>query len=457
MAYTLKRNLAILMRGALYSTISLTGVSLMTLSAHAAPAVTGQKGCIMKQGGTAAHQLRPDEPDSMVYDICKDDGQNNWQGGDFTTADEVNAALGQVEQDARGYVDDKIQDVNGRIDKNRQSIDDLNTHNARQDQALGQHEQRVSDAESAIGAIKDGAVFYNHDENGNKSGGVTLNDGTGNPVALGNVAAGKAGTDAANVDQLAGALDGLGGGAHVNADGSITGPTYHVGGVIYHTVGGALEAQDVSAVRYVIDENGKPSNTVMLTGDGTGAPVTIANVAAGTHDTDAVNYGQVRNNVAYDKNADGTRSNSISLTGGAKGPVAIHNVANGVSDTDAANLSQVRKARQESFSYTDARVSSLEQSSNERFEALSGEISQSRQEARGGVASAMAAAGLRYDNRPGKLSLASGMGGFKGATSIAAGLGYTSEDGKWRLNSGLAHSFAGNDTAWNAGVSYTFN
>lgn len=34
---------------------------------------------------------------------------------------------------------------------------------------------------------------------------------------------------------------------------------------------------------------------------------------------------------------------------------------------------------------------------------------------------------------------------------------YTSEEGNWRINAGIAHSFATNDTSWNAGASFTLN
>ncbi|RVA22784.1 hypothetical protein EN930_27220, partial [Mesorhizobium sp. M7A.F.Ca.CA.004.11.2.1] len=58
----------------------------------------------------------------------------------------------------------------------------------------------------------------------------------------------------------------------------------------------------------------------------------------------------------------------------------------------------------------DGRVGALESG----FQNLGGEISETRTEARAGTALALATAGLRYDDRPGKLSLAGGFGHFKG-------------------------------------------
>lgn len=348
-----------------------------------------------------------------------------------------------AEQDA------KLADHEGRITETEKK-------NAEQDVVLADHEGRITETEKNIKDVSDNAVFYDRDANGNKTGGLTLNDGTGKEVQLGNVAAGKAGTDATNVDQLSGALDGLGGGAKVNDDGSVTGPKYNVGGVDYNNVGDALKATNKLGVQYVADENGNPTNTVVLTGDGTG-PVKITNVADGTADSDAVNYGQVKDNISYDRNADGSRSNSVTLTGGGAGPVSIHNLADGKAESDAANVRQVNKARQDSFDYTDQRISELAIDSSAQFAALSGEISKTRTELRAGVASAMAMASLKFDDRPGKASIAGSIGGFKGSTSIATGFGYTSEDGNWRVNAGIAHSFATNDTSWNAGASFTLN
>lgn len=427
-----------------------------TLISHAAPTVTGIGGCILNNGQQASFDDKavfpegtypdpsesgggPGVPTSNGHYTCGTDqkvdgdsiytnapdapGSSIFTQGNFVTDDEINRVLNQVYQDLGNTYDpatDNAQD--GRLDN-----------------------------------LEDGSVMYNRDANGNKTGGVTFNDGTGNPVQLANVAAGKAGTDAVNVDQLTGALDGLGGGAKVNPDGSVTGPTYIIGGNSYDNVGDALRAQGDLSVQYVADENGKPTNNVILTGDGTGAPVKISNVAAGTEDTDAVNYSQIKNNVGYDQNEDGSRGDTITLVGGSTGPVTIQNLADGKKDSDAATVRQVNQARQDSFDYTDQQVSVLREQNNARFDALSGEISDVRSEARAGVASAMAAAGLRFDDRPGKASIAGGLGGFKTATSMAVGAGYTSEDGRWRMNGTVAHSFSTNDTAWNAGASWTFN
>ncbi|WP_321903716.1 hypothetical protein, partial [Paraburkholderia tropica] len=67
------------------------------------------------------------------------------------------------------------------------------------------------------------------------------------PVALHNVAAGtvsNSSNDAVNGSQLyklaSSTASGLGGGSTVNSDGSITTPTYSVGGATFHNAGEAF-------------------------------------------------------------------------------------------------------------------------------------------------------------------------------------------------------------------------
>ncbi|MBR8501873.1 YadA family autotransporter adhesin, partial [Burkholderia cenocepacia] len=100
------------------------------------------------------------------------------------------------------------------------------------------------------------------------NGGIALGDNAlanrANALSIGragaerqiiNVAAGTQNTDAVNVGQLKGVTSALGGGAGVGADGSVTQPTYSVGGKDYNNVGDALGAiaasgGDPDAVKY---------------------------------------------------------------------------------------------------------------------------------------------------------------------------------------------------------------
>ncbi|WP_290371205.1 YadA family autotransporter adhesin, partial [Paraburkholderia unamae] len=127
------------------------------------------------------------------------------------------------------------------------------------------------------------------------------------PVALTNVAAGavNAGSvDAINGSQLYGlassTASALGGSTTVNANGSISAPSFVLKNGTYNSVGNALAALDVGgsgtdplAVHY----DGTSMTTVTLGGAGSTTPVTVSNVAAGVANTDAVNVKQMHDAV----------------------------------------------------------------------------------------------------------------------------------------------------------------
>ncbi|AZQ52619.1 YadA-like family protein [Burkholderia cenocepacia] len=127
-------------------------------------------------------------------------------------------------------------------------------------------------------------------------GGVNANI----PVALHNIAAGKASTDAVNVSQLKGVTDAIGGGAGIDTDGKVTAPVYAVDGTEYASVGDAIKAleqreggsgngSDPNAVAY--DDDAK--TTVTLAGK---KGTVIGNVAGGSlavDSTEAINGGQL--------------------------------------------------------------------------------------------------------------------------------------------------------------------
>jgi len=76
------------------------------------------------------------------------------------------------------------------------------------------------------------------------------------------------------------------------------------------------------------------------------------------------------------------------------------------------------------------------------------DIGQARTEARQAAAIGLAASSLRYDDRPGKVSMALGGGLWRGEGAASFGAGYTSEDGKVRVNA-AATTTRGN---WGGGV-----
>ncbi|WP_232036187.1 YadA-like family protein [Burkholderia stabilis] len=159
--------------------------------------------------------------------------------------------------------------------------------------------------------------------------------GGANGTTLSNVAAGEVNAtskDAINGSQLFGTAqsvaDALGGGSAVNPDGTVSAPSYQVGGTTVGNVGDALTNLD--------------GRTTANTGD-------IADLKDKFADSGLVDdNGNALAAVTYDKKADGTPNyDTITLGGGkAAGPVALKNVAQGVDGTDAVNVDQLTDATQ---------------------------------------------------------------------------------------------------------------
>ncbi|MCA7921086.1 YadA-like family protein [Burkholderia cenocepacia] len=168
-----------------------------------------------------------------------------------------------------------------------------------------------------------------------------------------NLAAGTGATDAVNVSQLTGVTKALGGGAAVGANGSVTDPTYNVGGTDYHNVGdalGALAASGIGNPNAVVYDDATKS-TVTLGGTSAAAPVALKNVADAKDDHDALNLGQLKgaglvgddgsgNLTSLAVTYDGAAKDTVTLTG--TNGTTLSNVKAGVADMDAVNVSQLK-------------------------------------------------------------------------------------------------------------------
>ncbi|ETS04087.1 hypothetical protein Q655_01672, partial [Bartonella henselae JK 51] len=78
-----------------------------------------------------------------------------------------------------------------------------------------------------------------------------------------------------------------------------------------------------------------------------------------------------------------------------------------------------------------------------------------RKEARQAAAIGLAVSNLRYNDLPGKLSVALGSGIWRSQSAFAFGAGYTSEDGNIRSN--LSVTNAGGSWGVGVGLSLTLN
>ena len=207
------------------------------------------------------------------------------------------------------------------------------------------------------------------------------------------------------------------------------------GGQVY-----ALALTAVNAVSYNTDANGARTNTVTLAGGNAAAPVTVANVAAGTlaaGSAEAVNGGQLYTTNQAVAAAQGTADTALALggnsvqygagrtnvtfnTGGAA--TVLSNVAAGVSTTDAVNVGQlnsgINSAVTQANAYTDGRIA-----------ALDFDLRSVRRDSYAGTSGALAAAGLPQAYEAGKGMLAIGGGTYAGQSAVAVGMSKAFHDG----------------------------
>ncbi|EAP6585283.1 autotransporter adhesin SadA [Salmonella enterica] len=151
----------------------------------------------------------------------------------------------------------------------------------------------------------------------------------------------------------------------------------------------------------------------------------ITNVAAGVNNTDAVNVAQLKaseaGSVRYETNADGSVNYSVlNLGDGSGGTTRIGNVSAAVNDTDAVNYAQLKRSVEEANTYTEQKMGEM----NSKIKGVENKMS-------GGIASAMAMAGLPQAYAPGANMTSIAGGTFNGESAVAIGISMVSESGGW--------------------------
>ncbi|MCZ2204105.1 YadA-like family protein [Bartonella sp. A05] len=193
--------------------------------------------------------------------------------------------------------------------------------------------------------------------------------------------------------------------------------------------------------------------------------------------------------VAYEKDEEGKKTNTIKLIGGDEGqPVTIDNIADGAITTDskeAVNGSQLYDVAQKANAYTDQQIKEkldaavLEANKElvetavstvvgEKFKDYDQKISEfdgkiagltqrmeeTSNEAKQAAAVGLAVANLRYNDTPGTLSISVGAGLWRSQTAFAVGAGFTSSNGK--ILSNLSATTAGGNFGFGAGLTFSF-
>ncbi|MGA5656468.1 YadA family autotransporter adhesin [Rahnella contaminans] len=234
---------------------------------------------------------------------------------------------------------------------------------------------------------------------------------------------------------------------------------------------------DQRSVKYDVNTDGTTNYNKITLG---GGPTTITNVAAGTQDSDAVNYAQLEvvstqvtnisngtdgmfqvnntsnlpkpkptgkdstaggagavasgdnsvalgansvasatNAVALGANSVADRANSVSV-GSAGNERQVTNVAAGTSGTDAVNVNQLKSGVADANQYTDNKFGDLKNLVDGNKDKLSA-----------GIAGAMAMASLPQPYAPGASMVSMGGGTYQNQSAVALGVSAISDNGKW--------------------------
>ncbi|MBN3817061.1 hemagglutinin [Paraburkholderia sp. Se-20369] len=143
----------------------------------------------------------------------------------------------------------------------------------------------------------------------------------------------------------------------------------------------------------------------------------ITRAEAGSFGSTATASG--KNAVAVGQGSVADRDNSFSV--GAKGSERqVTNVAAGTAPTDAVNVQQLNDNVAAARSYTDQRVGQVYN-----------DLNTVKKDMFGGVASAMAVAGLPQPTAPGRSMVSAATANYRGQQGFAAGYSYVTQNDKW--------------------------
>ncbi|MFZ3388311.1 YadA-like family protein [Buttiauxella gaviniae] len=125
------------------------------------------------------------------------------------------------------------------------------------------------------------------------------------------------------------------------------------------------------------------------------------------------------NSVALGNNSVTDRDNSVSV-GSVGGERQIANVAAGTQGTDAVNVNQLKQGVSNAYNYTDNKFNDLKNMVDDQKDKLSA-----------GISGAMAMASLPQPYQPGASMVSMGGGTYQGESAVALGVSTISDNGKW--------------------------
>jgi trimeric autotransporter adhesin len=189
------------------------------------------------------------------------------------------------------------------------------------------------------------------------------------------------------------------------------------------------------------DSTTSPNDAYLASGSGSGT-VVLHNLGAGSlasDSTDAVNGGQINTLATSLASVLGGGSTFDASTGTLTAP--SYTIQGATYSTVGGALSAV-----------DSALSNLGSVTTE----LQNQVNENRRIAAGGVAGAMAAGQLRYNNVPGRVAISIASGYYDGQGAMAVGAGITTFDNRWQVNGALSYSPGVEKVGGAAGASYNF-
>ncbi|CAB3786952.1 YadA-like family protein [Paraburkholderia caffeinilytica] len=252
----------------------------------------------------------------------------------------------------------RITNLDQRVTNNTTQITNLDARTSTIEGDVSNITNQITNGE--IGLVQQDPVSRNLTVAKDRDGARVDFTGTSGARELTGVAAGTTDTSAVNVGQVKPIVAAFGGGAQINADGSLTGPTYHMQGGTQSNVGDALGSLDSGLT--TLQQNMEAGGIGIVTQDpvsriinvgattdgslinvaGTAGNRVLTGVAPGavnTASTDAINGAQLHTHaastaVALGGGATVNPDGSVSAPSYSVGGTVVNNVGSAISNLD---------------------------------------------------------------------------------------------------------------------------
>ncbi|WP_336600034.1 YadA family autotransporter adhesin [Paraburkholderia bengalensis] len=306
--------------------------------------------------------------------------------------------------------------------------------------ALGSQATASAAASTALGsgaqATASNAVALGPGSVANRANTVSVGS-LGNERQITNVADATQGTDAVNLNQMTAAIEsavvnvGTGVDSLFIADGDRNTEASQAAGTHAMAMGAAANASGTQSIASGYNAQASGNSSVAMG----------ANAKATADHAVALGDGSVAD-----------RANTVSV-GSAGNERQIANVAAGTQKTDAVNVGQLNEAVSSAVGNLPAGMTAKDYT-DQQIGAMQHSVNEVAKNAYAGVAAAMAMPNLT-PSQPGNTVVAAGAGNYKSGSAVGVGATYRSRDGKWLVNGALSVTTSG-DAGVRAQVGYEF-